>query len=113
MNRVTLTLNSMISDLIYTNKSLLQELKHNQLNIVINGHWTKTDIKNALIRLMPEIQITSTQVMVIRKYQSSKASGHYSFKLGSNRSALKGNKRFIIGVKDIQPLLDYFNNKGI
>ena len=108
-NYLRLTLRDMISDIICTEKSYKQEMNSKQLCIVVNNLMTKTDIIKGLKYLMPDLEIKSIQVIVIRKTQYAKKTGRYTFQTGSNRSHLKGNKKFIIGVKDINPLLEYVN----
>lgn len=115
-NKYKLTLNDILTDVICSEKSYNQEMSHKQFSMITQGNYTKTDIANALIRLMPNINIIKINVIKLQKkqysHQTSKRGGYY-FKTGSSRSFLKGSKKFIVNVANSDELVQYLtiNNK--
>lgn len=103
-----------IRDIIFTEKSLIQEEgvkgenPYNKVSFITSAHMRKEDVVRALQKWIPAVQIRKINVIRITKKQQSKKNFGYTYRTGSNRSAVSGDKKFIVTIDNYAVIGEYF-----
>lgn len=99
-------------DIICTEKSVNLEINNNQLSIITSEHLTKRDMFKWLCIMfeMPKDNIKKIGMIPIRKKVLSRKKGRSFHYTGSNRSKLRGAKKWIVSLISIQGISKWFSN---